>query len=78
MTSLTRLSMSWGCVALPPLQVGSYRCTVPFAFITQATLLDGAHRRRVSVALGFVEIPCIQPSREGAVFFGYNGPSDAA
>jgi hypothetical protein len=27
-------------------------------------LLDGEHRRRVSVKLGFVEIPCIQVSRE--------------
>jgi hypothetical protein len=29
-------------------------------------LLDGEHRRRVSVKLGFVEIPCIHVSREVA------------
>src|SRR5665213_3239365 len=33
---------------------------------SRAKLLDGEHRRRVSVKLGFVEIPCIQPSREEA------------
>lgn len=33
---------------------------------SQANLLDGEHRRRVSIKLGFVEIPCIQPSREEA------------
>jgi len=33
---------------------------------SRAKLLDGEHRRRVAVKLGFVEIPCMQPSREEA------------
>jgi hypothetical protein len=31
-----------------------------------ATLLDGVHRWRASLALGFSSIPCTQPSREDA------------
>lgn len=31
-----------------------------------AALLDGLHRVRISLALGFVSIPAIQPSREEA------------
>jgi hypothetical protein len=31
-----------------------------------ATLLDGRHRLSVSLALGFVSIPAMQPSREDA------------
>jgi hypothetical protein len=42
---------------------------------SRAKLLDGEHRRRVSVKLGFVEIPCIQPSRADAeLMYGYVTP----
>ena len=42
---------------------------------TRAKLLDGEHRRRVSIKLGFVEISCIQPSRgEAEDGYRYTAP----
>jgi hypothetical protein len=39
-----------------------------------ATLLDGMHRWRVSLALGFSSIPCTQPSRDDAkLCYRYTG-----
>lgn len=43
----------------------------------RAMLLDGLHRLRVSLALGFVSIPATQPSREDAELgYCYRRPDD--
>jgi hypothetical protein len=47
--------------------------------LTRATavLLDGLHRWRMSLALGFVAIPATQPRREAAELgYGYVRPND--